>query len=329
MAVGARACTSNDTRSSWRGPSWHAHGTRERTRFRIFAELQRHGPNEKFIIFEGTFGDWDWLQAGSSCNEAGLRPGRLAKDPRQSWVFGGKCSSKSWRKLCAFGCFLAGPLESRSPWSCFFAKEYSTVEQSPTAKDSLSAAVGFHGFSYDEAFILLQSLCCSILFCIWTDARNRWRSCSLNSDSILELPTYSVGEQATRRGHLQEGGASCHVGDDASDVGSDQEGDINADFFLTIKLQFEAIDIKMSSLSKTSTTAHSDSELLFSSLYLTLASLVQPSPLYFASHTFNNLPPHIRSINTLPEIKSTAAHTFILMPMLQTSKLTLLTHHQD
>ena len=32
-------------------------------------------------------------------------------------------------------------------------------------------------------------------------------------------------------------------------------------------------------------------------------SLFQSSPLYFASHTFNNLPPHIRSINTLPEFK--------------------------
>ena len=35
-------------------------------------------------------------------------------------------------------------------------------------------------------------------------------------------------------------------------------------------------------------------------------SLFQSSPLYFASHTFNNLPPHIRSINTLPEFKRKA-----------------------
>ena len=35
-------------------------------------------------------------------------------------------------------------------------------------------------------------------------------------------------------------------------------------------------------------------------------SLFQWSPLYFASHTFNNLPPHIRSINTLPEFKRKA-----------------------
>ena len=34
--------------------------------------------------------------------------------------------------------------------------------------------------------------------------------------------------------------------------------------------------------------------------------LFQSSPLYFASHTFNNLPPHIRSINTLPEFKRKA-----------------------
>ena len=33
---------------------------------------------------------------------------------------------------------------------------------------------------------------------------------------------------------------------------------------------------------------------------------VQSSPLYFASHTFNNLPPHIRLINTLPEFKRKA-----------------------
>ena len=35
-------------------------------------------------------------------------------------------------------------------------------------------------------------------------------------------------------------------------------------------------------------------------------SLFQSSPLYFASHTFNNLPQHIRSINTLPEFKRKA-----------------------